>query len=52
MRPSIDVAAQQTFELPPFLLKVHVDLVVLNVAVVDEKGANVTSLRKQDFRWA
>src|SRR5215813_1251241 len=32
-----------------FSLKVNVDLVVLNVAVVDEKGANVTSLRKEDF---
>jgi len=32
-----------------FSLKVNVDLVILNVAVVDEKGANVTSLRKEDF---
>ncbi|MCI0422095.1 MAG: VWA domain-containing protein [Acidobacteria bacterium] len=33
----------------PFSLKVDVDLVILNVAVVDEKGANITSLRKEDF---
>src|SRR4030095_5697396 len=32
-----------------FSLKVNVDLVILNVSVVDEKGANVTSLRKDDF---
>jgi len=44
-----DAASPQTSERPPFSLKVHVDLVILNVAVVDEKGANVTSLGKQDF---
>jgi Ca-activated chloride channel family protein len=44
-----DASSQQTSERPPFSLKVRVDLVILNVAVVDEKGANVTSLRKQDF---
>ncbi len=33
----------------PFSLKVNVDLVILNVSVVDEKGANVTPLRKEDF---
>jgi Ca-activated chloride channel homolog len=32
-----------------FSLRVDVDLVILNVAVTDEKGANVTSLRKEDF---
>ena len=48
MQLNIQAAAPQTPE-SPFSLKVHVDLVILNVAVVDEKGANVTSLRKQDF---
>ena len=33
----------------PFSLRVDVDLVILNVAVTDEKGVNVTSLRKEDF---
>jgi Ca-activated chloride channel family protein len=33
----------------PFSLKVDVNLVVLNVTVLDEKGANVTSLKQQDF---
>jgi Ca-activated chloride channel family protein len=32
-----------------FSLRVDVDLVILNVAVTDEKGMNVTSLRKEDF---
>ena len=45
----IEAADAQTSDRTPFSLKVHVDLVILNVAVVDEKGANVTSLRKQDF---
>jgi len=45
----IEAADAQTSDRSPFSLKVHVDLVILNVAVVDEKGANVTSLRKQDF---
>ncbi len=40
-------AAEQRPE--SFSLKVNVDLVVLNVSVVDEKGTNVTSLRKEDF---
>jgi len=44
----IEAADAQTSDRSPFSLKVHVDLVILNVAVVDEKGANVTSLRKQD----
>ena len=48
MQLNIQAAAPQTPE-SPFSLKVHVDLVILNVAVVDEKGANVTSLRKHDF---
>jgi len=42
----LSVSAEQKSD---FSLKVNVDLVVLNVAVVDEKGANVTSLRKEDF---
>jgi Ca-activated chloride channel homolog len=33
----------------PFALKVDVDLVVLNVTVLDEKGTNVTALKQQDF---
>jgi Ca-activated chloride channel family protein len=41
--------AEQRPEGPPFTLKIDVDLVILNVAVVDEKGANITSLRKEDF---
>jgi len=49
MQMNIYAAAPQRPESPPFSLKVHVDLVILNVAVVDEKGANVTSLKKQDF---
>src|SRR4026209_81739 len=49
MQLSIEAATAQTSERSPFSLKVHVDLVILNVAVVDEKGANVTSLGKQDF---
>ena len=32
-----------------FSLEVNVDLVVLNVTVVDEHGANVTALRREDF---
>ena len=48
MQLGIEAATLQT-DRPPFSLKVHVDLVILNVAVVDEKGANVTSLGKQDF---
>lgn len=34
---------------PSFLLEVDVDLVVLNVTVVDECGANLTSLTREDF---
>lgn len=45
----IDATTPQTSDRPPFALKVHVDLVILNVAVVDERGSNVTSLAKQDF---
>jgi Ca-activated chloride channel homolog len=41
--------ADQRPDDSPFSLRVHVDLVILNVAVTDEKGANVTSLRKEDF---
>jgi len=42
-------AADQRSEESAFSLKVDVDLVILSVAVTDEKGANVTSLRKEDF---
>lgn len=41
--------ADQRPDDSPFSLRVDVDLVILNVAVTDEKGANVTSLRKEDF---
>ena len=41
----IEAADAQTSDRSPFSLKVHVDLVILNVAVVDEKGANVTSIK-------
>jgi Ca-activated chloride channel homolog len=40
---------QQKSEDRPFSLKVDVDLVVLNVTVLDERGANVTSLKREDF---
>jgi Ca-activated chloride channel homolog len=33
----------------PFSLKVDVNLVVLNVTVLDERGTNVTTLTQQDF---
>jgi len=33
----------------PFSLRVDVDLVVLNLTVVEESGANVTNLKKEDF---
>jgi Ca-activated chloride channel homolog len=33
----------------PFSLKVNVDLVVLNLTVMDENGANITSLKQEDF---
>src|SRR3990172_444762 len=36
-------------EEAPFSLRVDVDLVVLNLTVVDETGANITNLRKEDF---
>ncbi len=36
-------------EEKPFSLKVDVDLVVLNVTILDEKGANVTNLDRDDF---
>jgi Ca-activated chloride channel homolog len=41
--------ANQRPDDSPFSLRVDVDLVILNVAVTDEKGVNVTSLRKEDF---
>lgn len=47
-------AAEKSADLPspqerPFSIKVDVDLVVLNVTVLDEKGTNVTTLKQQDF---
>src|SRR5262245_2350562 len=32
-----------------FSIKVNVDLVVLNLTVVDERGSNVTNLKREDF---
>ncbi len=40
---------QRKPEEKPFSIKVDVDLVVLNVTVLDEKGANVTHLKQEDF---
>src|SRR6267142_4526791 len=42
-------SADQRPDDSPFSLRVDVDLVILNVAVTDEKGVNITSLRKEDF---
>jgi VWFA-related protein len=42
-------SADQKPDDSPFSLRVDVDLVILNVAATDEKGMNVTSLRKEDF---
>ena len=42
-------AENQKQEEGPFSLRVDVDLVVLNLTVVDENGANVTNLKKEDF---
>ena len=42
-------AENQKQEEGPFSLRVDVDLVILNVTVVDENGANVTNLKKEDF---
>lgn len=36
-------------EEKPFAIKVDVNLVVLNVTVLDEKGTNVTALKREDF---
>jgi len=41
--------ADQQLEQSPFSIKVNVDLVILNVAVVDEKEEVVTSLGRDDF---
>src|SRR5215831_11403697 len=40
---------QQKPEERSFSIKVNVDLVVLNLTVVDEKGTNVTHLKREDF---
>src|SRR5881409_2138919 len=40
---------QQKPEDRSFSIKVNVDLVVLNLTVVDEKGNKVTSLKREDF---
>src|SRR5262245_11584096 len=40
---------QQKSEDRSFSIKVNVDLVVLNLTVVDEKGTNVTTLKREDF---
>ena len=40
---------QAKSEEKPFAIKVDVNLVVLNVTVLDEKGTNVTNLKREDF---
>jgi len=40
---------QQKADERSFSIKVNVDLVVLNLTVVDEKGTNVTRLKRDDF---
>jgi Ca-activated chloride channel homolog len=40
---------QQKPEDRSFSIKINVDLVVLNLTVVDEKGTNVTRLKREDF---
>src|SRR5262245_31447204 len=40
---------QQKQEDRSFSIKVNVDLVVLNLTVVDEKGNNITNLKREDF---
>ncbi len=44
-----DPPAQATHDDATFSIKVNVDLVVLNATVVDEKGSNVTHLKREDF---
>src|SRR6185295_6608660 len=47
--PSDKTPEQAKPEEKPFAIKVDVNLVVLNVTVLDEKGSNVTALRREDF---
>jgi Ca-activated chloride channel family protein len=47
--PSDKVSEQAKPEEKPFAIKVDVNLVVLNVTVLDEKGTNVTTLKREDF---
>ena len=47
--PSDKVSEQAKPEEKPFAIKVDVNLVVLNVTVLDEKGSNVTALKREDF---
>ena len=47
--PSDKVPEQGKPEENPFAIKVDVNLVVLNVTVLDEKGTNVTTLKREDF---
>jgi VWFA-related protein len=47
--PSDKVPEQAKPEEKPFAIKVDVNLVVLNVTVLDEKGTNVTALKREDF---
>ncbi len=44
-----DRPAQQKPQDGSFSIKVDVDLVILNVNVMDEKGVNVTNLKREDF---
>ena len=47
--PSDKTSEQAKPEEKPFAIKVDVNLVVLNVTVLDEKGINVTTLKREDF---
>ena len=47
--PSDKTSEQAKPEEKPFAIKVDVNLVVLNVTVLDEKGTNVTTLKREDF---
>jgi Ca-activated chloride channel homolog len=50
--PLFSKASQGADQRPaesPFSLRVDVNLVILNVAVIDESGSNVTSLKMEDF---
>jgi Ca-activated chloride channel homolog len=49
LRPSFANGQEVSQEPDLFSLEVNVDLVVLNVTVLDERGLNVTTLKQEDF---